>query len=206
MSEPVENELPPLPVRGSNASSLLRFATQIQSALYRQAKGMIGPRLGAKYSASDAVQEAVVRVLQQSSAGELPHGQQGVTRFRRFAWALRDVIRNAVRHFRREGRSLDREIPWQTSSSRGAPYEPARSASGLQRVEQMDQRDYVLSQLSEDERELLILRVEHQHTFEDMAVRLKCSVDAAKKRFYRAASHLETILDRLEQRDDRGSE
>lgn len=187
-------------------SSLLRFANQIQSALYRQAKGMIGPRLGAKYSASDAVQEAVVRVLQQSSAGELPHGQQGVTRFRRFARALRDVVRNAVRHFRREGRSLDREIPWQTTSSRGAAYEPGRSASGLQRVEQVDQRDYVLSQISDDERELLILRVEQQHSFEDMAVKLQCSVDAVKKRYYRAASHLETILDRLEQRDDRGTE
>lgn len=206
MSDRTENEPSSPHDREPTSSSIWRRAIQIQSTLYRRAKAAIGPRLGAKYSPADAVHEAVVRVVEQTATGKLSPGQQQASPSRRFAFALRDVIRNAVRRVRREGPSIDQNLASQADSSRQGTLEPECIASGFQRVERIDQRDHVLAQLPKQERDILMLREVQGLSFEELADHLQCSVQAATKRYYRAASSLKVILERIEQRDNRRSE
>lgn len=134
----------------------------------------------------DLVQETVLRVFKRVEAFE-PRGDGALQAY------LRQAVMNRIRNeFRSKGRrpafgELDEQVPGDHTS----PLEAAI------RQEQLDRYEVALSRLSEQERDLIVARVEVGLTYEEMAEALgKPSWNAARMATARALLRLAEELKR----------
>jgi RNA polymerase sigma factor (sigma-70 family) len=134
----------------------------------------------------DLVQDTVLQVFKRVQAFE-PRGDGALQAY------LRRAVMNRIRNeFRSKGRkpsfdALDEQAP----SDRTSPLEAAI------RQEQLDRYDAALSRLSEQERDLIVARVEVGLTYEEMAEALgKPSWNAARMATARALLRLAEELKR----------
>jgi RNA polymerase sigma-70 factor (ECF subfamily) len=136
----------------------------------------------------DLVQETVLQVFKRVEAFE-PRGEGALQAY------LRQAVMNRIRNeFRSKGRrpsfeDLDDQAPGDGTSPLDAAI----------RQEQLDRYETALSRLSEQERDLIIARVEVGLTYEEMAEALgKPSWNAARMATARAVLHLAEELKRGE--------
>ena len=136
----------------------------------------------------DLVQETVLQVFRRVEAFE-PRGEGALQAY------LRQAVMNRIRNeFRKKGRrpsfdGLDEQVP----GDRTSPLDAAI------RQEQLDRYESALSRLSEQERDLIIARVEVGLTYEEMAEALgKPSWNAARMATARALLRLAEELKRAE--------
>jgi len=180
------------------SSSVIRQLYSYRSALVRRAAVMISPKLARKFDASDAAQEAIVKVAREQSGlpSQAMNPANPTVDVRTQLWrALRDVIRNAVRRFRRARRTTIREVGLEEEASYARLAAAiGRSASGLKRIDDRDQLNNALAKLDEKQRDILLLRGERQLEFSEIAVRLGLSEENVKKRYQRAIKELKRIL------------
>ena len=134
----------------------------------------------------DLVQETVLQVFKRVEAFE-PRGEGALQAY------LRQAVMNRIRNeFRNKGRrpsfdDLDEQVP----GDRTSPLDAAI------RQEQLDRYETALSRLSEQERDLIVARVEVGLTYEEMAEALgKPSWNAARMATARALLRLAEELKR----------
>jgi len=136
----------------------------------------VSRRLLGEATAEDAVQEAFLRVVRERHAFDPARSFSGW-----FYTILRhvclDTLRQRQRRQRRE-ETLARELP---STETAAPVPSAISVTEI------------LQPLPPAEREILTLRIVEGRAFDEVAVRLGCSVEAAKKRAQRALQALRAL-------------
>lgn len=155
-------------------------------ALRRWASGRL-PRWARDIAETqDLVQETVLQVFKRVEAFE-PRGEGALQAY------LRHAVMNRIRNeFRNKGRrpsfdDLDDQVPGDRTS-------PLESAI---RQEQLDRYDSALSRLSEQERDLIVARVEVGLTYEEIAEALgKRSWNAARMATARALLRLAEELKR----------
>ncbi|MGB2714826.1 MAG: sigma-70 family RNA polymerase sigma factor [Vicinamibacterales bacterium] len=170
---------------GDRAALDVLFTRHIP-ALRRWASGRL-PRWGRDIAETqDLVQETVLQVFKRVEAFE-PRGEGALQAY------LRHAVMNRIRNeFRKKSRrpsfdDLDDQVPGDRTS-------PLESAI---RQEQLDRYDSALSRLSEQERDLIVARVEVGLTYEEIAEALgKPSWNAARMATARALLRLAQELKR----------
>ena len=173
---------------GDHEALEILFARHIP-ALRRWASGRL-PRWARDIAdTQDLVQETALQVFKRVEAFE-PRGDGALQAYLR--QALMNRIRNA---FRSKGRRpVFEDLDEQAPSDHTSPLEAAI------RQEQRDRYDAALSRLSEQERDLIVARVEVGLTYEEMADALgKPSWNAARMATARALLHLAEELKRDQQ-------
>jgi RNA polymerase sigma-70 factor (ECF subfamily) len=155
------------------------FARHIP-ALRRWASGRL-PRWARDMSdTQDLVQDTVLQVFKRVDSFE-PRGDGALQAY------LRQAVMNRIRNeFRSKGRRPSFEdLDEQTSSDHTSPLEAAI------RQQQLDRYDAALSKLGDQERDLIVARVEVGLTYEEIAKALgKPSWNAARMAIARALVHL----------------
>ena len=155
-------------------------------ALRRWASGRL-PRWARDIAETqDLVQETVLQVFKRVEAFE-PRGEGALQAY------LRQAVMNRIRNeFRNKGRRPSVEdLDDQAPADRTSPLEAAV------RQEQLDRYDAALSRLSEQDRDLIVARVEVGLTYEEMAEALgKPSWNAARMATARALLRLAGELKR----------
>jgi RNA polymerase sigma factor (sigma-70 family) len=128
----------------------------------------------------DLVQDAVIRALRHLNTFDVRHDG-----------ALQAYLRQAVNNriidlYRRNGRRPERdEMPLDVVSADTSPLEAAIGAEAVERYEQ------ALARLSDDDRQIIVLRVELGHDFTAIADSMgKPSVAAARMACSRAIARL----------------
>ena len=172
--------------RGGDRDALDLLFTRHIPVLRRWASGRL-PRWARDIAETqDLVQETVLQVFKRVEAFE-PRGEGALQAY------LRQAVMNRIRNeFRNKGRrpsfqDLDEQVPGDHPS-------PLESAI---RQEQLDRYDTALSRLSEQDRDLIVARVEVGLTYEEMAEALgKPSWNAARMATARALLRLAEELKR----------
>jgi RNA polymerase sigma-70 factor (ECF subfamily) len=172
--------------RGGDRDALDLLFTRHIPVLRRWASGRL-PRWARDIAETqDLVQETVLQVFRRVEAFE-PRGEGALQAY------LRQAVMNRIRNeFRSKGRrpsfqDLDEQVPGDHPS-------PLESAI---RQEQLDRYDTALSRLSEQDRDLIVARVEVGLTYEELAEALgKPSWNAARMATARALLRLAEELKR----------
>ena len=172
--------------RGCDRDALDLLFTRHIPVLRRWASGRL-PRWARDIAETqDLVQETVLQVFRRVEVFE-PRGEGALQAY------LRQAVMNRIRNeFRSKGRrpsfqDLDEQVPGDHPS-------PLESAI---RQEQLDRYDTALSRLSEQDRDLIVARVEVGLTYEEMAEALgKPSWNAARMATARALLRLAEELKR----------
>lgn len=129
-------------------------------------------------AAQDAVQEAFVRVIRSRREFDPARSFSGW-----FNTILRNICTDLLRRRARRARQME-ELAAEAPVS---AFDPVISATASV--------DELLRPLPPDDREILILRVVEGRSFAEIAVHLRCSVEAAKKRAQRALRWLRDRTD-----------
>jgi RNA polymerase sigma-70 factor, ECF subfamily len=161
------------------------------------------PRLGARVSPSDVVQETMLTAAKDLHSFAKHRPMPFYPWLRRLAWnRLMDLQR---RHLHRKKRSVGREEPAAAVTDQSL-YELAKRLVGhgpspsrvVQTRETRDRLRAALEALEPTQRELLLLRYVEDLTLAEAATVLEITVDAAKMRHLRAVQRLRTLLADLE--------
>ncbi len=144
------------------------------AAVFRFAWGLCGDRS----QAEDLVSETFVRVMTRAPRIETR------TALAYLLTIARNVYLSGQRRRKREV-PLPPDLPAPTHDPVGQLHGEERLALTLQ----------ALRDLTEGERAALLLRVDHQLSYEEIAVTLGISVGAAKVRVHRARLHLSSVLE-----------
>jgi RNA polymerase sigma factor (sigma-70 family) len=161
------------------------FARHIP-ALRRWASGLLPRWVRDVADTQDLVQDSMLQVFKRLEAFE-PRGDGALQAY------LRQAVMNRIRNeFRSKGRRPSfQEIDEQAPADRTSPLEAAI------RQEQLDRYDYALSRLSDQERDLIVSRVEMGLTYGEIAEALgKPSWNAARMATARALLRLADELKR----------
>jgi RNA polymerase sigma-70 factor, ECF subfamily len=150
---------------------------QHASAVFRFAWGLCGDRTAAE----DVVSETFVRILTRAPRIETQ------TALAYLLAVARNVVLTAGRRRRREV-----PVPEDLSSAEPDPVGRLDGRADLNAVMQ------TLCGMPEGERSALLLRVDHELSYEDVAAALGISVGAAKVRVHRARLRLAAALNRQE--------
>lgn len=136
------------------------------------------------HDTADIVQDAVLNGMRRLDRFEVRHEGALMDYFRRCA---RNRIIDIVRHY--QCRGYHGELPEGLLDERTSPLERAIG------VERMARYEEALVQLKDHEREVIVLRLEMQYSYEEMAVALdKPSPDAARMAVTRAMKRLLDLL------------
>jgi RNA polymerase sigma-70 factor (ECF subfamily) len=156
----------------------------------------LGVALRSRIDAADVVQETLIEACRDFPCF------QGRTEKDLLAW-LRQVLRNNLanerrRHLQTAMRDIRCEIPLtedaldRAGSLACREWEsPSERAQARERTEALEQ---ALRQLPEHYRQVLCLRTWEELTFAQVGKRLRCSTEAARKLWGRAAEELATVL------------
>jgi RNA polymerase sigma-70 factor (ECF subfamily) len=163
--------------------------------LLRIAREELDSVLQAKASASDLVQDTFLEAQR-----DFPKFQ-GRTEAELLAWLRQMLLHNLanlVRHFRGTAkRQVEREVRLGTES-RGVP-EPADAgptpSALLQASERQRQVEQALERLPADYREVIVLRNQARHSFEEIGRLMNRSGDAARRLWSRAVERLHEELE-----------
>jgi RNA polymerase sigma-70 factor (ECF subfamily) len=155
----------------------------------------LDPELRAKGGASDLVQETFLEAQRDFTQF------QGNSEAELRAWLRQMLLHNLanlVRHFRGTAkRQVEREVRLGTES-RGVP-EPADAgptpSALLQASERQRQVEQALERLPADYREVIVLRNQARHSFEEIGRLMNRSGDAARRLWSRAVERLHEELE-----------
>jgi RNA polymerase sigma-70 factor (ECF subfamily) len=181
--------------RGGSRDALGQALEACRHYLLRIAREELDSVLQAKASPSDLVQETFLEAQR-----DFPKFQ-GRTEAELLAW-LRQVLlhnlANLVRHYRATAkRQVQREVRL-TSDGNGAPEladtHPTPSAR-LQARERQAQVEKALERLPPDYRQVILLRNQARHSFEEVGQRMNRSADAARRLWSRAIERLQEELE-----------
>jgi RNA polymerase sigma-70 factor (ECF subfamily) len=172
--------------RGGDREALdTLFARQIP-ALRRWASGRLARWARDVADTQDLVQDTVLQVFKRVEAFE-PRGEGALQAY------LRRAVLNRIRN---ELRSRSRKPPFEALDD-DAPGDRTSPLAAAIRQEQLDRYEAALSRLSEQERDVIVARVELGLTYEEMAERLgRPSWNAARMATARALLRLAEELER----------
>jgi RNA polymerase sigma-70 factor (ECF subfamily) len=178
---------PPVPPTEAEFAELLGQARQF---LLGVANAELPAALRAKGGASDLVQETFAAALRGR------HQFRGTTLDDLRAW-LRAILRNELATFHRRfaaaaARDVGREVPAGTASNLPAVTPPP--IERLIRDEQARTLAATVAGLPDDQREVVVLRLEHGLPFTAVGERLGRSEEAARKLFSRALERLRGVV------------
>jgi RNA polymerase sigma-70 factor (ECF subfamily) len=175
--------------RAGSAEALGRALETCRGYLLQIARRELGPDLQAKCGASDLVQQTFLEANRDFSCFH------GATEMEWRAWLRRLLLNNlanVVRGYRDTAkRAVGREVALATGDSAGAGAggpaagQPSPSSEMMAR-EQAEAVQRALDRLPETYRQALVLRHEHDLTFEEIGRQLGRSADAARKLWARA--------------------
>ena len=174
--------------RAGGAEARERLVARYRQALARWAHGRL-PRYAREYrDTDDIVQEALIRAMDALESGDRfqPRHEEA------FLAYLRQIVRNHILdEIRRANRQPRREEFHERLAGAGAsPLQEAIDQQFLKRYEEC------LSQLSEDQRRSVVLRLELGLSYGEIARKLKRpSANAARQVIVRAVLHLRKALD-----------
>jgi RNA polymerase sigma-70 factor (ECF subfamily) len=158
----------------------------------------LDPGMQAKGGASDLVQDTLLEAQRDFAhfAGESEE--------QLLAWLRQILVHNLLNFTRRYRatvkRKLGREISLQTDSSATAPV-PGPSDPGLSpsaqamEHEQAEALTVALARLPDDYRQVILLRYQGEHTFEEIGRMMNRSPNAARKLWLRAVERLQQEMD-----------
>jgi RNA polymerase sigma-70 factor (ECF subfamily) len=183
-------------VRGGDRQALERLLARHRPGLHAFVAARLDPRLRARIDASDVVQEAQLEVVRRMPAflanPPMPfHLWVRKTTYERLLNLRRD-------HVARERRSVEREAAWPEGSSlllarpllaRGPS--PSQQAAAREFAERVGR---AVGQLSEKDREILLMRHTEELSYEEIACLLDIEPPAARKRYGRALVRLQRVL------------
>jgi RNA polymerase sigma-70 factor (ECF subfamily) len=165
-------------------------------ALHAFVEVHLDPRLRARVDPSDVVQETQLEVVQRMDdfleRRPMPF----------HLWVRRQAYERMLRlrrdHWERGKRSLRREVAWPDRSSmllarpllQGAPSPSAR----MEEQELAEQVSQAVAQLSDTDREILLLRHAEELPYQEIACLLDIEPAAARRRYGRAMIRLQSIL------------
>jgi RNA polymerase sigma-70 factor (ECF subfamily) len=171
--------------------SMGQLAERYRRYLLLVANTEISTNLQAKIAPSDLVQETFMH------AGQSFGRFTGASERELLAW-LRRILHfralNAARRFDQvAARRVGRELPLVTGAEGGRSSLADRSPTPCAQILADEDRaalDRALGRLSEDDRSVILLRALERKSFADIAARLSCSAEAARKRWVRALAQL----------------
>ena len=152
----------------------------------------------AKGGASDLVQETFLEA-QRDFARFAGDSEEEL-----LAWLRQMLLHNVLnftRRYRAAKRKVGREILLQTDSSAMAPV-PGPTALGLSPSgqamahEQAEALEQALARLPKDYRQVILLRYQEEHTFEEIGRLMNRSANAARKLWLRAVERLQQEMDK----------
>jgi RNA polymerase sigma-70 factor (ECF subfamily) len=187
-----------LAARAGSRDALGQALEACRHYLLRIAREELDSILQAKASPSDLVQETFLEA--QRDFAEF----QGRTEGELLAWlrqALLHNLANLARHYRATAkRQVEREVNLPAGSRGGT--EPADTgptpSARLQASERQQQVERALERLPPDYREVITLRNQARHSFEEIGRIMNRSADAARRLWSRA---IERLQDELEEVD-----
>lgn len=159
------------------------------------ADGQLGPDLASKVASSDLVQETFLAARRDfaSFRGRTPEEFRGWLR-----GVLLHLAANTRRHYRTQAHSAAREVSLEGDGSHGIAGKLADSVTspsqGAMRHEESRTVLEALEQLPLHYRSVIEWHHRDQLTFEEIAVRLRISPEAARKLWGRALSRLRKTL------------
>lgn len=180
---------------GSRAALDHLFKTHLP-CLLMAAHQDLGTALQARIDAADVVQETLIEACRDFSHF------RGRTEKDFLAW-LRQILRNNLanerrRHLETAMRTIHSEVPLTQAALdhlSGLPRSEWDSPSArVQAREQAEALEEALRQLPEHYRQVLLLHTWEELTFAQVGARLRCSAEAARKLWGRAAEELATVL------------
>ena len=182
--------------REGNSMALDRLLAASCPRLLAEAKQNLGAVLRIRLDAADVVQQTL---LEASLA--FPRFQ-GRTAKDLFAWLRRILHNNLVnerrRHIRTTMRSIHCEVPLTEAALHHLPDRGGGESNSPDMLAQARERsealDRALRQLPEHYRQALLLRTWEELTFVEIGHRLRCSAEAARKLWGRAAAKLVATL------------
>jgi len=179
--------------RAGSPESLGQALEACRGYLLMIAQQELDPELRAKGGASDLVQETFLKAHRHFAQF---HGD---AEDELLAW-LRRMLLNNLADFRRlyaatQKRKAGREVPLQAGdSSRDggslAGTEPSPSAMAIGQ-EQAEELQRVLARLPKDYQQVLLLRHQGEHSFEEIGRRMNRSANAVRKLWARAVERLQ---------------
>jgi len=180
------------PASQGDAAALERLLLMHQGPLRAFVRLRVGPALRARESASDIVQSAVREVLQHLDRFQ-GNGEAGFRAWL-YATALRKIADRAD-YWGAQKRDIAREVPLQAGSERegalAAVYEsvasPSLEASGREALERLER---AMDELSDAQREVIVLSRIAGLSHAELAERLDCSEATARQRVFRALATL----------------
>ena len=151
------------------------YADRLLGYLYRM--------LGNRQDAEDCLQEVFVRLV--ATIGNYRHQQKFE------GWLFRIAANLARDRIRRS--KLVRFVPMEVAPEGGPEtFEPPEQA--LHKKEQADELHAALSKLSDDDRQILLLRHFAGMSFNDIAAELECPLGTALARAHRALGKLRGLM------------
>jgi RNA polymerase sigma-70 factor, ECF subfamily len=184
--------------RAGSRDALGRALEACRHYLLHIAREELDSVLQAKASASDLVQETFLEAQR-----DFPRFQ-GRTEAELLAWlrqALLHNLANLARHYRATAkRQVQREVqlaPGSNGASELADAGPTPSAR-LQASERQQQVERALARLPADYREVILLRNQVRHSFEEVGRLMHRSADAARRLWSRAIERLQAELEEVD--------
>lgn len=176
---------------------------QVCQWLYAIADYELNQVLKSKISPADIVQQTLLEVSRDLD------GFRGKTDAELKSWLKCTLLNNlqdmAGRYYSAAKRDVRREVSIHTKNARGLSWNKEIAAieptpSQLHHRQERDQQlDDAIAQLDDAERQVILLRHEHDCSFNEIGNQLGISAEAARKRWTRA---LESLKQRLEKLDD----
>lgn len=190
-------------VRHADRDALAMAFAEHRPRLLRTAALRIDPRLAARVSADDVLQEAYVNAAQRCAHVE------GDSEESLFLWLRLVVLQTLIdlhrRHVVTQARSVEREAGRRTEPETGATVNWASGLPGsqtsptevLRRGERFERLRGAIDGLSEVDREILLLRHFEELSNQEVASVLQIEQKAASIRYFRALERLRRALEHL---------
>ena len=178
--------------RAGDREALGKLIILVQSRLRRRAELRLGQGLKSKVGISDLIQRTFVRAIQSISSF------RGKTKEQLYGWLVRILDHEIVscqRENHRQKRDIDRETPLRDVSAKDrigrsfpeAPDPPADSAIYMEGLRSLKA---AIGRLGSEDRQCIRFRLGRKMPFEEIGRQLRCTEEAARKRYERAMQKL----------------
>jgi len=182
--------------RAGNGEELGKLLEATRDYLRLVARRLIDDDVRAKLSASDLVQETFCEAHRDFG------GFQGETHRELVAWLHQILVNNLLNHYRSyrrtQKRKISREMRWHpaVAETQGMANPADLTPSGiLMKREASELLEQAMSRLSDDHRDVILLRHHEALPFAQVGRRMNRSADAARMLWARAFERLSLLLD-----------
>lgn len=163
-------------------------------------RGFVGKVLRNDVRRKEGISDIVQDVLAQAVASlSTFRGKSDKSLLRWTLGIARNLVKKTHRKFRTDKRDVTREVPLHGDSGRPVMAVADRRSmtplSNMVRAEELARVARIVSRLSEEEQEVIRLRMFENQAFADVGSALGCSVEAARKRFGRVIDRCSNMPD-----------